>query len=52
MIDKYNQVIDGTIIQTNWKRVFYGLVEMDELKLTAYDKNNKIVTEIPYREKN
>jgi hypothetical protein len=27
MIDKYNQVIDGTIIQTNWKRVFYGLVE-------------------------
>lgn len=51
MIDKYNQVIDGTIIQTNWKRVFYGLVEMNELKLTAYDKNNRIVTEIPYREK-
>ena len=51
MIDKYNQVIDATIIQTSWKRVFYGLVEMNELKLTAYDKNNRIVTEIPYRER-
>ncbi|WP_161410849.1 hypothetical protein [Paenibacillus silvestris] len=49
MIDKYNQVIDATIIQTNWKRVFYGLVEIHELKVIAYDKNNRIVTEIPDR---
>ncbi len=47
IIDKYNQVIGGTIIQTNWKRVFYSLVEMNELRLTAYDKNNRMITEIP-----
>ncbi|MBA2938632.1 hypothetical protein HZF08_09980 [Paenibacillus sp. CGMCC 1.16610] len=47
IIDKYNQVITGTIIQTNWKRVFYSLVEMNELRLTAYDKNNRILTGIP-----
>ncbi|BFT74177.1 hypothetical protein [Paenibacillus sp. P36] len=47
IIDKYNQVITGTIIQTNWKRVFYSLVEMNELRLTAYDKDNRMITEIP-----
>ncbi|MDQ0899370.1 hypothetical protein [Paenibacillus sp. V4I7] len=52
IIDKYNQVIEANIIQTNWKRVYYGLVEMNELRINAYDKNNKILFEVPYKSKN
>lgn len=52
IVDKNNQVIEANIIQTNWKRVYYGLVEMNELRINAYDKNNKILFEVPYKSKN
>jgi hypothetical protein len=48
IIDKNNQIVVANIIQTNWKRIYYGLVEMNELKINAYDKNNKILIEVPY----
>lgn len=49
MLDKNNQIIEAAIIQTNWKRVYYGLVEMNELRMNAYDKNNKLLVEVPYK---
>jgi hypothetical protein len=52
IIDKKNQVIEANIIQTNWKTVYYGLVEMNHLRINAYDKNNKIIIEMPYKDKN
>jgi hypothetical protein len=45
--DKYSKIVEGTIIETNWKRIWYGLVEMDELKLKVYNQKNEIITEVP-----
>lgn len=47
--DKYNNTLDGHIMGTDWKRVWYGLVEMDELKLKVFNDKNEIVTEVPYK---
>ena len=52
IIDKNNQVIEANIIQTNWNRVYFGLIEMNELRINVYDKNNKILLEVPYKSKN
>ncbi|MDQ0877483.1 hypothetical protein QFZ77_006142 [Paenibacillus sp. V4I3] len=52
IIDMNNQVIEANIIQTNWKRVYFGLVEMNELRINAYDKNNNILFEVPYKSEN
>ncbi|ULL14755.1 hypothetical protein DVH26_10015 [Paenibacillus sp. H1-7] len=50
--DKNNQVIEDNIIQTNWNRIYFGLIEMNELRINVYDKNNAILLEVPNKSKN
>jgi hypothetical protein len=51
LTDKYNRIVKANIIETNWKRIFYGLVEINELKIQAFDKNNNIQFEVPNSDK-
>ncbi|AIQ14296.1 hypothetical protein [Paenibacillus durus] len=49
--DKHGQIIEGNIINTNWKRIWYAIAEINEMKVKAYTKDGKVAVEVPYKDK-
>ncbi|WP_442600739.1 hypothetical protein [Paenibacillus sp. KN14-4R] len=49
--DKHGEIIVGNIIDTNWKRIWYGIAEINEMKVKAYTKDGKVAVEVPYKDK-
>ncbi|WP_373231350.1 hypothetical protein [Cohnella sp.] len=49
--DKHGEITEANIINTNWKRIWYAIADINEMKVKAYTKDGKVAVEVPYKDK-